>query len=143
MVVNYTGLAGFGVALQFTPDTGGPATSIEAILDVAPPAETAESIKFTPLDGDDAGKEKVIPGKDIAQQATAKVTYNKTRHAALSALRRVLGTWVMTAADGATITGHGFMSKVAVDSLSDTALMTSSLTFEIDGGFVFAAGGGA
>jgi hypothetical protein len=140
-MVDYNGLAGFGVALQFTPDVGGSPVDIEAILDVAPPAETAESIKFTPLDGDDAGKEKVIPGKDSAQQATSKVTYSKTRHAALSALRRVLGTWVMTATDGATITGHGFMSKIAVDSLSDTALMSSSLTFEIDGGFVFSVGG--
>jgi hypothetical protein len=127
----------FGLSLTFQA-TGAPvAVPIVSVLDVGPPPEVAETIKFTPIDGANAGKERVIPGKDSAQQTTVKVVYSAASHATLCGLRRLRGVWLLTLSDGSQMTGSGQLLKVAVDSISDTALMTSSLTFDMDAGFKF------
>lgn len=136
---NFTGIPGFGVTLQFTSDAiGAVAVPLQGILSVTPPPEETAAIKYTPISGDNSAREQVLPGKSVAQQATAKAVYEKTRHAALSALRGVRGTYLLTFADAAAITGKGFLAKIAVDEVNDTNEMTSTLTFELDGGFTYA-----
>lgn len=134
------GNVGIGITLSFLSDaTGATAVPIHSILDVSPPAQQVDAVKYTPVGGTGGGVEKVVPGKHPSTDSTVKCVYAKSLHSVLEAILGVKGTFTWTYNDGSTTVGHGFLSKIQVDPINDTALETSSLTFSLDGGSVYAA----
>jgi len=134
------GKVGFGVELAFTPDVGTPfGTDTAEVLSATPPGEESEDAKYTPISGDNAGKEQSVPGKDTVQTVTVKMTYAESVHAAASAARKLLGELVLTLNGGGTLTGRGYMKSLKVDDVSDTGIMTSTSVWTVNGGLVYAA----
>lgn len=140
MADNVPGQAAFGLSLKFTPASGQHQTEIpiEGILSVTPPVLDADEIKFTPISGDLAGKEQVVAGKIPVQQSTVKCVYEATRHTLLTAIHRTQGEFVLTLADGSTMTGTGCLKRIAVQELNDANEMTSELVFSIAGDWTYA-----
>ncbi len=136
MTVDYDATLGFGLTLAFTPDDGAPVeVPIEAVYELSPPVQQASVAKYTPLDGDRAGQEQVVAGKDEAVQSTIKVPHTSERYEALAALYKLPGTYTLTLNDGGVLEATGFLSKIGVEQLSDSALQAISLTFELAGGW--------
>jgi hypothetical protein len=134
--VNYRGTLAFGASLTFTPAEGDTTTiSLDAIHEVTPPTEEATVAKYTPIDGPNAGYEQVVAGKHNATQSTLKVTYLAERYEDLAALFRVWGVYLLTLNDGTTITASGFMSKIGLEVLNDTAMQVIAISFELEGGW--------
>jgi hypothetical protein len=143
-MTDYSASLGFGVALSFTPASGtgsGVAVALDNILDLTPPNRNAPLVKFTPLDGTQAGNEQVAAGKKEVTECSLKCGYSAARYAALEALYRIAGTYVLTLNDGSILTAaSSVMTKIAIDPINDSNIQTISMTFSVPAGWTTAAG---
>jgi hypothetical protein len=143
-MTNYAASLGFGLSLAFTPSSGagsGVAVALDNILDLTPPNRNAPLVKFTPLDGSEAGNEQVAAGKKEVTECSLKTGYSAARYAALEALYRIAGTYVLTLNDGSIITAtNSVMTKIAIDPINDSNIQTISMTFSVPAGWTTVAG---
>jgi hypothetical protein len=135
---------GFGVSLSFTPATGtgaGVPVALEAIFDVTPPNRSAPPVKWTPLDGSEAGKEQAVAGKIEVTECSLKCAYTAARFASIEPFYRVAGTYVLTLNDGTILTAlNSVLTKLAIGQITDSAIQTIELTFTVPGGWTSAGG---
>jgi hypothetical protein len=132
------------VALQFTPYPGGVAGSpviIDDIQEATPPQKDMPLIKYTPLDGTQAGNEQGVPGKTQITECTVKVINTALRWAAIASLYRVPGNYQLTLANGTIFSagsatqGWSYATKFGVGHLTDSAVETIDITFSVPGGW--------
>jgi len=126
------GQLGFGISV--TVGSGGGAVALDEIISVSPPPASRAAVTYTPISGAAAGGEVVLSGKKEARDMTVKCAYAAAQHAALLALVGVKGTWAIgypvAGSDGGD---DGLLTKVQVDEVSDSGIMTSTLSFKMDG----------
>jgi hypothetical protein len=123
---------GIGTTISFTPDGGGGAVTISANMEINPANEPVANCKYPNL-GD--GIERVAPGAVLARDGSAKVNVTAQDYTALEVLRGVLGTWEvgLPAGVNAFLDGHGFMSDIKVDTITDRGIVSATITWALDG----------
>lgn len=123
---------GFPFSFTFTPTSGSAFGTEQAQVEEAntPPA-MIETAKYTPISGDNAGKEQFALGRFPVQEYKMKVTYSNTAHdAALTCLNtKSKGTLVCTYGDSSTETyTNAAVTGVSAGPVNGTGLRTAEVT---------------
>lgn len=140
---NYGAQYGIPISFTFTPGSGSPFGSTQAMVeDFSPPAVDLNEAKFTTISGALAGIEQGVPGSIPMQTLRVKATYVASAHAAAIVCQQAksIGTLVATYADGSTDTMTAYLKTVTPSSVNATSLRTDDLVFTVRGDIVFAAG---
>lgn len=139
---DYAGILGIGVSLSITPPGGNPAKAdIQGILDMTPPSDKYNLVRYTPISGVRAGKEQTLVSYAQSPQCSVTVVYEASRHNTLRGVKGINGSAIVfTFPDGATLTGTGVLAELSIQQITDNKEMTVNLLFALSADWTFVPG---